>query len=291
MRIDGKKLLLTRMLVGGIIGMIALYFAGGVLNGLGDQALPLSNLAVFEPVSPRLTGLVKWKPLAMLIQLLLYFALGVGAGVATLPFADSGRELVVRSLAHFGCIAGVFSLLVWLCRWNWGMWEAWLAELGILAAIYVLIWLGRWVGWYAEVAAIREKLGLAPGPSLFHWKETLPYVGFAFLICLAIPTVVRLCDDHIPLFSILYGVLLLPVVGFMSGLSLGRRHGFCPLYSIACAVFIVVFILTAKLYTNMADGILIPIAAVSSLAGSAAGAVRHKIKGRNGGREEREGVR
>ena len=235
-------------------------------------------LAVFEPIGPQLIGMVRWKSLAMFIQLSLYFALGAGAGVATLPFADSGRELVVRSLAHFGYIAGVFSLLVWLCRWSWGMWEVWLAELGILAAVYVLIWLGRWVGWYTEVAAIREKLGLAPGPSLFHWRESLPYVGFAFLICLAIPAVVRLCDDHIPLFSILYGVLLLPVVGFMSGLSLGRRHGLCPLYPIACAVFIVVFILTAKLYTNMADGILIPIAVVSSLAGNAAGAVRRRVK-------------
>ena len=30
-----------------------------------------------------------------------------------------------------------------------------------------------------EVAVLREKLGLAPGPSPLHWRESLPYVGFA----------------------------------------------------------------------------------------------------------------
>lgn len=278
MLMDHRKQALVRMLVGGVIGMIVLYFVGGLFNGLGSQSLPLRDLIVFEPVSPQLIHLVKWKPLAMLTQLALYFALGAGAGAATLPFADSGQELVARSLVHFCYTAGVFSLLVWLCRWNWGQWWGWLGELGILAVIYILIWLGRWAGWYTEVAAIRGKLGLAPGPSMFHWKETLPYAGFAFLFCLAVPTVVRVCDDRIPLFSVLYTALVLPVAGFMSGLSLGRRHGFCPLYPASCAVFIVVFILTAKLYTNMADGVMIPIAVISVALGNAAGAARRKMK-------------
>ena len=277
-----KKQWLSRALTGGLAGMLLLYFIGGWLNGLGSQSLPLRTVTAFSAVSPHLAGIVKWESLALAVQMALYFALGAGAGVATLPFAGSGRELVVHSAAHFCYIAGVFSLLVWLCRWSWGMWGAWLAELGILAVIYILIWLGRWVGWYAEVSAIREKLGLAPGPSLFHWKETLPYVGFAFLLCLAVPTVVRICDGHIPLFSVLYAVLVLPIVGFLSGLSLGRRHGFCPLYPAACGVFIVVFILTAKLYTNMADGALIPMALLSSLAGNAVGAAGRRIKAGGG---------
>lgn len=271
-----KKQWLPRMVVGGIAGMALLYFIGGWLNGLGNQSLPLQTVTAFSAVSPHLAGLVKWEPLAMAIQMALYFALGAGVGVATLPFADSGRALVARSAIHFCYTAGVFSLLVRLCRWSWGRWGAWLAELAILAVIYMLIWLGRWVGWYAEAAAIREKLGLAPGPSLFHWKETLPYVGFACLFCLVMPTIVRVCDDRIPLFSVLYAALVLPIVGLMSGLSLGKRHGFCPLYPIACGAFIVVFILTAKLYTNMADGIMIPIAMISALAGNLAGAARHR---------------
>ncbi len=58
-------------------------------------------------------------------------------------------------------------------------------------------------------------------------------MGFACLFCMAVPAAVWACDDHrIPVLSVLYAALILPIVGFMSGLSLGRRHGFCPLYQI-----------------------------------------------------------
>ena len=208
-------------------------------------------------------------------NLCLWFLAGAEAGVATLPFADSGRELVVRSLIHYAATAATVSAWAVL---NFG-WRGTLpAFLVPLTLVYILVWLGRWVGWYAEVAAIREKLGLAPGPSPLHWKESLPYVGFAFLLCLILPTVLRLLDDPTPVLSVLYGLLLLPAGGFMSGLSLGRRHGFCPLYPVSCVLFTLIFILTAKLYTNMADGALIPIALISVLAGNLAGAARRRMK-------------
>ena len=165
---------------------------------------------------------------------------------------------------------------------NFG-WRELLSFLIPLALVYALVWLGRWVGWYAEVAAIREKLGLAPGPSLFHWRESLPYVGFAFLLCLVLPVVLEAFDAiDAPLFGILYAFLLLSVGGFMAGLSLGRRHGFCPLYPTACAVFIGAFILTGP----RIDGrILFAIAVTASLTGSLAGAARHKMKERSRGKE------
>ena len=212
-------------------------------------------------------------------NLSLWFLAGAEAGVATLPFADSGRELVVRSLIHYAATAATVSAWAVL---NFG-WRGTLpAFLVPLTLVYILVWLGRWVGWYAEVAAIREKLGLAPGPSPLHWKESLPYVGFAFLLCLILPTVLRLLDDPTPVLSALYGLLLLPAGGFMSGLSLGRRHGFCPLYPVSCVLFTLIFTLTAKLYTNMADGALIPIALISVLAGNLAGAARHNAQEKRG---------
>ena len=120
-----KRQWLPRMVVGGIAGVVVLYFIGGWLNGLGSQSLPLGSVTAFSAISPHLVELVRWEPLAAAVQMVLYFALGAGAGVATLPFADSGRELVVRSAIHFCCTAGVFSLLVWLCRWSWGRWLSW----------------------------------------------------------------------------------------------------------------------------------------------------------------------
>ncbi|HIR85188.1 MAG TPA: DUF3021 domain-containing protein, partial [Candidatus Galloscillospira excrementavium] len=143
----------------------------------------------------------------------------------------------------------------------------------LLAVVYLLIWLGRWVGWYAELSAIRAKLGLAPGPSPLRWRETLPYLPFAALMCLLLPLALRwFLDSPIPLATAVYAGLALPVGGVFSGLSLGRRQGFCPVYPLACALFALGFVLLAKLTSNVADGVMIPIALCSALLGNAAGA-------------------
>ena len=105
-------------------------------------------------------------------------------------------------------------------------------------------------------------------------------MGFALLLCLALPLALRVLDDPTPLLSVMYAWLLLPVGGFMSGLSLGRRHGFCPIYPAACVLFILLFIPLARLCSNMADGALIPIALISVLAGNLAGAARRRMKRR-----------
>ena len=272
-----KKQAVPRALSGGLAGLLVLTPIGAVLNG---------HLSAVKWVSGDLAQLVGSGALALAIQLVLYFLLGALAGVAALPFADDGKTLALRSLAHFAATAGVYSALFWLCRWTnlFGMDHdlgLWLVELAVLAVLYLLIWLGRWVGWYAEVAAIREKLGLACGPSLFHWKETLPYVGFACLFCMAVPAAVWACDDHrIPVLSVLYAALILPIVGFMSGLSLGRRHGFCPLYPLACGLFCLPAVL---LLMNSRALLHCVIALCASLAGNLAGAARHNM------REKREG--
>ena len=266
-----KRQWLPRAFIGGCVG-VALHVLLGYLLGCFSLFGP-SYFRGFQFPTCNFPYEIEW--VGVLISFALWTLFGAEVGVATLPFADSGRELVVRSLIHFVVTAATVGL--------WAVMNFGVRELDYflvpLALVYVLVWLGRWVGWYAEVAAIREKLGLAPGPSLFHWRESLPYVGFAFLLCLVLPAILRTLDAvDVPVLSIMYAWLLLPIGGFMSGLSLGRRHGFCPLYPTACTVFIVVFILTAKLYTNMADGALIPIALVCVLAGNAAGAARHKMK-------------
>ncbi|UQT50326.1 DUF3021 domain-containing protein [Flavonifractor plautii] len=145
--------------------------------------------------------------------------------MATLPFAGDGSALVGRTLAHFALTAATVGLWVGL---NFGVRET-AAFLVPLALVYLLVWLGRWVGWYAEVSAIRERLGLAPGPPCSTGGRPCPMspsppccVCFCPLCCgCATPTT--------PVLSgLLYPYLLLPVGAFCSALSLGKRQGFCP---------------------------------------------------------------
>ena len=278
---DRQKQWLIRILLGGLIGIAVLVPLGGVFNGLVSGGLiAMGPNPIFRLVSYDLEYLTGSAPLAFAVQLGLYFLMGAVVGLSTLPFADDGPTLVLRSLAHFAATAGTLTVLVVLCGWNWGEFWPVALYLGLLAAVYLLIWLGRWVGWYVEVAAIRQRLGLSPGPSPLKWRETLPYLPFAALMCLVLPMVLRLCESPIPIFSAIYAMLILPAGGFFSGLFLGRRQGFCPLYPVMCALLTLCFVLLARLVSNVADESMIPIALCSVLLGNAIGALLRTLKGR-----------
>ena len=278
---DRQKQWLIRILLGGLIGIAALIPLGGVFNGLVSGGLiAMGPNPIFRLVSYDLEYLTGSAPLAFAVQLGLYFLMGAVVGLSTLPFADDGPTLVLRSLAHFAATAGALTALVVLCGWNWGEFWPVALYLGLLAAVYLLIWLGRWVGWYVEVAAIRPRLGLSPGPSPLKWRETLPYLPFAALMCLVLPMVLRLCESPIPIFSAIYAMLILPAGGFFSGLFLGRRQGFCPLYPVMCALLTLCFVLLARLVSNVADGAMIPIVLCSVLLGNAVGALFRTVKER-----------
>ena len=277
---DDKKRALVRAAVGGLLGVAVLIPLGGLFNDIVSGGLISMGIHTpFRLVSADLTLRLGSAPLAFAVQLALYFLLGAVVGVSTLPFADDGPTLILRSLAHFALTAGALTLTCTLLGWAWS-WQAMAVYLVLLAAVYLLIWLGRWVGWYAEVSAIREKLGLDPGPSPLKWRETLPYLPFALLLCLALPMALRLLDAaDVPVLSgLLYPYLLLPVGGFFSGLSLGKRQGLCLLYPVLCALCALVFIPLARLVSNMADWPLLPIAAGFSLAGVLAGAALRRIR-------------
>lgn len=223
-----KRQALRRALAGGVLGLagcllLAFLTQPGALFG---RSLSLDFTFCYNAHVPEALGAV--------LGLLLWFAFGAEIGVATLPFADDGPALVRRTLLHFAAMA--VTLSSWLLL-NFGLRELPFFLL-LLALVYLLIWLGRWVGWYAEVAAIRERLGLSPGPSPLKWKETLPYAPFALFLCLLLPAGLSLFDapDVPVLTGLVYLYLLLPAGSFCSGLSLARRQGFCPLYPLLCAL-------------------------------------------------------
>lgn len=201
---------------------------------------------------------------------LLCTALGGVLGAATLPFADDGRSLLLRSAAHFGATAILFGLLMAQSGAKGVELLAWEA---ILFLLYAVIWLGRWVGWYVEVMRLRALLGLAPGPSPLKWRETLPYLAFALLLCDGLPLLLRWADHavsaDVPVLSgLVLPYLLLPVAGFSSGLSLGKRQGVCPLYPAACFVCYLPMVFLLFNYTAMFHCFM---AAVPALAGNVLG--------------------
>lgn len=255
-----QKQWLIRIVLGGLIGVAVLVPVGGLFNDLvSGGLLDMGSHSHFQLVSYDLERLAG--PAALAVQLLLYFAFGAVVGVSTLPFADDGKSLLLRSLAHFAVTAGMLTLMVCLCGWNWGEWAPLLVYLLLLALVYALIWMARWVGWYAEVAAIRAKLGLDPGPSPLKWKETLPYVPFALGLCVVLPALLRVFDaPDVPVLSGILYPMLMAVGCFFSGGFLAKHQGLCVLYPVLCGLFLVPTVFW--LYNTTA----LPYAAVAFLA-------------------------
>ena len=203
---------------------------------------------------------------------LLCTALGATLGAATLPFADDGPTLVRRSLLHLGVTALEVALVLWLCV-DLRDGRAWALWMGMLVLFYAVIWLGRWIGWYVEVMQLRTLLGLAPGPSPLKWRETLPYLPLVLLLCDVLSPVLNWIDHaavaDVPVLSgLLLPYLMLPVAGFCSGLSLGKRQGVCPLYPVACFVCYLPMVYLVYNYTALFHCFMI---AVPALAGNMLG--------------------
>lgn len=268
MLFEDKKQAAVRILAGGLAGVAAHVLLGYLLGCISL----LGPFAFHGFRFPYCSFPDEFEGLGVLLSFTLFALFGAEAGVATLPFAGEGKPLALRSVAHFAAMA--LTLMVWVLL-NFPeepLTGLLLTFLLPFALVYVLVWLGRWVGWRAEAEQLREKLGLTAGPSPLKWRESLPHIGFAALLCLALPLVLRLLDDPAPVLSVMYAWLLLPIGGVCSGYSLGRRQGFCPLYPAACGLFLLAFILLARLWTNVVDWPLIPVALISTLAGEGLGA-------------------
>ena len=223
-----------RFLIGGLCGVALMFLCALWLELAGAQLRGAIHFPIL--VSHGAQNLFGSYWLAVVVQSALCFGLGGMIGLATMPFDEDGRKLLVNSLLHFCVTALLFSLLLVLCFglpvWSLVVW------VGMLLSLYLVIWLGRYVGWYAEVSQIRTKLGLAPGPSVLNWRETLLYFPFLLLLCVGLPLLARLLDPtDVPVLSgLLMPYLLLPTGGFFSGLSLGKRQGLCPLYPVLAFV-------------------------------------------------------
>ena len=233
-----KARALLGFLLGAALTPLAVCLLSTMMLPAEAQAVGSAWAAGLHVVTPAMAEAFGSVGLAALVQSLLGGLFGAVVAVSALPFADGGRELVVRSLAHFCATALSFSALLWVCRWldDPRFIPLWVA---LLALLYALIWLGRWVGWYVEVMQLRTLLGLDPGPTPLKWREALPYLPFVLLVCDGLPLVLRWVDRtfvvDVPVLSgLVLPYLLLPAAGFCSGVSLGKRQGVCPLYPLAC---------------------------------------------------------
>lgn len=166
---------LKRMLLGGCCAAAAVFLVtllvNFVLNSItwGGGTPDYSNIQL---TPDRCAAYFGSDAAAVLVELLSVFALGAAIGLATLPFADDGKKLTLLSLAHF-LITGVLAQVVgWAYQWlGFSPVDGPRIVLVIYAALYALIWGGRWVIWYTELRKMRKALGLERKKEAHHAKK------------------------------------------------------------------------------------------------------------------------
>lgn len=161
---ETKRLWLKRMVWGGILAVAAALaltlLVNFVLNSItwGGGSPDYSDIQLTFDRCAAYFGST-W--LAVLVELLSVFVLGMGIGLATLPFAQTWTSLLGLSFLHFVVTGLVAQVVGWSYLWfgmspREGPWMI----LILYVALYVLIWGVRWIFWYAELRKLRKALGL-----------------------------------------------------------------------------------------------------------------------------------
>ena len=88
-----------RFLLGGLCGLAVMFLFAFYLELAGAQLRGQLHFPVL--VTHGAQKQFGSYPLAVLVQSVLCFGLGGMAGIATLPFDEDGRKLVLNSLLHF----------------------------------------------------------------------------------------------------------------------------------------------------------------------------------------------
>jgi len=268
-----RKKLIVRALIGGVAAMALLltFWIWFHLTGFSPQGrVPVGDFNLVSRATEAMFGSY-W--LAVTVEFLCVFALGAAIGISSMPFADDTRSLVKDSFVHFVVTGGLVLLNAWvLTILEWG----WAFVLVPYTLLYLLIWFGRWVGWYVEVDQIKIKLGLAPAHSPLKWRETLPYLPFLVVLCVILPIVLVWVDSilfgsgsHL-LSELLMPYILFPVVSLCSGISLGKRQGFCILFPVAAYLLHapMVFLLFGHYFYLILADILFTFALIGNVIGT-----------------------
>lgn len=108
---DFKKLWMPRILIGALAGVLAYLLLSFLTQPGSLLGAPLSwdFTFCFDSRVPEALGLI--------LGLLLWAAFGAELGVATIPFASTGKELAARSVLHFAVTAATAA--AW-CVLNFG---------------------------------------------------------------------------------------------------------------------------------------------------------------------------
>ncbi len=117
--------------------------------------------------------------------------------------------------------------------------------------------------WLAILAIPALVWRFAPGPVRLNLGATVLWLPWYLLACTLLPALLGGLAGELA--TVLAGVYLLPFGCLAIGMSLGKRHGLCPLFPVACALCLLIVV-------GKRTPALCLVPSISALLGNAAGA-------------------
>ena len=117
--------------------------------------------------------------------------------------------------------------------------------------------------WLAILAIPALVWRFAPGPVRLNLRATVLWLPWYLLACTLLPALLGGLAGELA--TVLAGVYLLPFGCLAIGMSLGKRHGLCPLFPVACALCLLIVV-------GKRTPALCLVPSISALLGNAAGA-------------------
>ena len=146
-----KKKILIRAFLGSLIGIVINYLITIVISAVvGD--------GTFYPCVPSFTERYGNEVTAVIVQTILSALLGGGFSMASLIWEKDDWSLLKQTGVYFAIITVLMMTVAYICEWMEHSLRGVLAYFGIFFAIFVVIWVIRYMSWKIRISKIKEKL-------------------------------------------------------------------------------------------------------------------------------------
>ena len=146
-----KKKILIRAFLGSLIGIVINYLITIVISAVvGD--------GTFYPCVPSFKERYGNEVTAVIVQTILSAFLGGGFSMASLIWEMDDWSLLKQTGVYFAIITILMMTVAYICEWMEHSLRGVLAYFGIFFAIFVVIWVIRYMSWKIRISKIKEKL-------------------------------------------------------------------------------------------------------------------------------------
>lgn len=146
-----KKEVFFRILSGLLSGIVISHFITiGISLAIGEGNYYACVPSLVEHFGSEVT--------AVIIQTLLSAILGGGFSAASIIWEKDEWSLLKQTGTYFGIVSVLMMMVSYICEWMEHSVKGVLSYFGVFVAIFIVVWIVRYVIWKVRISKIKDKL-------------------------------------------------------------------------------------------------------------------------------------